>query len=96
MGLIWLIHIQFAHSPSADDFLHACFYSTLYVGSDATVECPSIIHDIKTEYMKVKREFDSVCKTQGEPTLEQVKDLCLDLIACVFKDIRTSSQSPRR
>ena len=31
--------------------------------------------------------FVSVCSTMGSPTLEDVKDLCIDLIQCVFKHI---------
>ena len=31
--------------------------------------------------------FVSVCKTQGTPTLEEVKEHCIDLIQCVFKRV---------
>ena len=37
--------------------------------------------------MDLKRLFVNVCKTQGEPTLEEMKDLCIDLIEGVFIDI---------
>lgn len=51
---------------------------------DGPVESLSIIHDIKTAYLEVKRMFVDVCKAQGTPTLEEVKDLCFDLIECAF------------
>ena len=35
------------------------------------------------EYVEIKRMFVSVCSTKGSPTLEEVKDLCIDLIQCV-------------
>ena len=31
--------------------------------------------------------FVRVCTTEGSPTLEEVKRLCLDLIGCAFKNI---------
>ena len=39
------------------------------------------------EYVRVKREFVNVCTTQGSPTLEEVKDLCIDLIECASKNV---------
>ena len=57
------------------------------LGSGATVGCPSIIPDIKNDYVELKRLFVSVCTTQGKPTLEEMKDLCIDLIEGVFIDI---------
>ena len=63
-----------------------CFCSTC-VGSDATVGCPSIIPDIVDKYIEVKDVFVDVCTTQGIPTLDQVKERCIDLIQCVFRNI---------
>ena len=34
---------------------------------------------IKAEYVEIKRMFVNVCATQGSPTLDEVKDLCIDL-----------------
>ena len=39
------------------------------------------------EYVEVKREFVNVCTTQGTPTLEEVKDLCIDLIECASRNV---------
>ena len=46
-----------------------------------------MIHDILDDYVEVKREFVNVCTTQGTPTLEEVRDLCIDLIDCVSRNI---------
>ena len=37
--------------------------------------------------MDLKKLFVNVCTTQGEPTLEEMKDLCIDLIEGAFIDI---------
>ena len=58
-----------------------------HLGSDTPVGCPSIIPDIKDEYVKVKVVFVNVCTAQGTPTLDEVKDLCIDLIECVFRNV---------
>ena len=50
-----------------------------HLGSETTV----IIPDIMDEYVEIKRMFVSVSTTQGSPTLDEVKDLCMDLIYCV-------------
>ena len=44
------------------------------------------------EYVRVKREFVDVCTTRGSPTLEEVKDLCIDLIDCAFRDVPITRQ----
>ena len=67
-----------------------CFCST-YIGSDATVDCPSVIPDIKAEYVEIKGEFVNVCTEKGTPTLDDVKDYCIDLIEGVF----SKSKMPR-
>ena len=61
-----------------------CFCST---GPEAIDACPSIIPDIMDGYLEVKREFVSVCTRQGSPTLEEVKDLCIDLIECASRNV---------
>ena len=58
-----------------------------YLGFDASVGCPSIIPDIMDNYVEVKDVFVKICETQGIPTLDQVKDHCVDLIQCVFDNI---------
>ena len=63
------------------------FVSLCLLGSDATPVAPSIIPDIKADYLEVKRMFVRVCTTEGSPTLEEVKDFCIDLIECAFKNI---------
>ena len=42
---------------------------------------------IKAEYVEFKRMFVSVCATQGSPTLDEVKDLCVELIGGAFENI---------
>ena len=59
----------------------------MYLGSDATVEHPPIIPDIKVEYVDVKDAFVDVCTTRGTPTLDQVKERCIDLIQGVFTNM---------
>ena len=39
------------------------------------------------DYLEVKDVFVDVCTTQGTPTLDQVKDRCIDLIECTLKHI---------
>ena len=68
------------------------FLFLFYIGSDASDGRPSIIHDIMDDYVDIKREFVKVCTTQGSPTLEEVKDLCIDLIECAFKNVPRSSR----
>ena len=43
--------------------------------------------DIKVEYLEIKRMFVSICATQGSPTLDEVKDLCVELIGGAFANI---------
>ena len=50
-------------------------------------EATTVIHDIMDEYVDIKREFVGVCTTQGSPSLDEVKELCIDLIECAFKRI---------
>ena len=74
------------HSPS--NLVWAWQISFLFhTGSDAPVACTSIIPDIMDKYVQVKKEFVNVCTTQGSPTLEEVKDHCIDLIDCAFRDV---------
>ena len=61
-----------------------CFCSA---DSKATDACGSIIPDIMAEYVEVKREFVSACTREGTPTLEEVKDFCIDLIECASKTV---------
>ena len=44
------------------------------------------------EYVEIKKMFVSVCTTQGSPTLDEVKDLCIDMIHCVFRHIPRITQ----
>ena len=37
--------------------------------------------------MEIKMELVRVCTAQKSPTLKEVKDLCLDLLECVFPTI---------
>ena len=62
-------------------------WAQLSVCSTPDSEATAIIHDIMDEYVDIKREFVSVCTTQGSPSLDEVKELCIDLIECVFKHI---------
>ena len=55
--------------------------SAQLIGPDPTVVQSSIIiHDIKENYVELKGAFVNLCTTQGSPTLDEVKDYCLDLI----------------
>ena len=45
-----------------------------------------VVPDIKGEYVEIKRMFVSVCATQGSPTLDEVKGLCVELIGGAFED----------
>ena len=63
----------------------------LYVGSNSSLGSLSIIPDIKAEYVEVKGMFVDICTAQGTPTLDEVKDHCLDLIECVFCNIPRTS-----
>ena len=56
------------------------FLFLFYLGSDATVGVPFSVPDIRAEYVEVKQMFVKVCTTQGSPTLDEVKDHCIDLI----------------
>ena len=60
------------------------FLFLFHLGSDATVELLFSVPDIKAEYEEVKRMFVEVCTTQGSPTLDEVKDFCIDLIEVVM------------
>ena len=62
-------------------------FSFCSIGCDTPAARPSVIPDIMDEYVRVKREFVDVCTTRGSPTLEEVKDLCIDLIDCAFRDV---------
>ena len=56
------------------------FLFLFHLGSDATVGVPFSVPDIRAEYVEVKQMFVKVCTTQGSPTLDEVKDICIDLI----------------
>ena len=58
-----------------------------HLDSDATVGYPPIIHPVKAEYVEVKRVFVNACTTQGTPTLDEVKEHCIDLIESVFTNM---------
>ena len=64
-----------------------CVFLFVYTVSEATVERSSIIPDIKAEYVKVKGVFVKECTAQGTPTLEEVKDHCIDLIEGVLNNM---------
>jgi len=82
---MWALHGPFNRSQltqyGQDKF---CFCST---DSEATDACASIIPDIMAEYVEVKGEFVSACTREGTPTLEEVKDFCIDLIECASKTV---------
>ena len=60
-----------------------CVFLFIYIVSEHS----SIIPDIKSEYVKVKGVFVKECETQGTPTLEEVKDHCIDLIEGVLNNL---------
>ena len=51
--------------------------------TNATLVIPGVLHD----YVEIKNTLVRVCATQKSPTLEEVKDFCLDLLECTFEDI---------
>ena len=59
------------------------FLLLFHFDSDATVGC---IPDIKADYVEVKGEFVKVCTAQGTPTLDEVKNYCIDLIEVAIAD----------
>ena len=63
------------------------FLCLFHLGSDAAVGGLSIVPDIKADYVKIKTMFVDVCMRQGSPTLEEVKDYCIDLIEGVLIDM---------
>lgn len=80
--------------------IHVCVlcvspFLPFYVGSDATVGAPPVIPPIKAYYVDIQRLFVEVCTTQGSPTLEEVKDLCIDVIqgALRYSPVITCQQS---
>ena len=67
-----------------------CWHDSLFLshlGSNATVGGAPVIPDIKAKYVEVKGVFVKVCTTQGSPTLEEVKDHCIDLIEGAMADM---------
>ena len=66
--------------PCSHSVYLVCMDMTFHLGSQTSVGCPPI-PDIKTEYVKVKREFVKVCKAQR--TLSKVKEYCIDLIEAI-------------
>ena len=59
----------------------------MHLDSDAAVGGHAIIPDIQEDYVEIKGMFVEVCKRQGSPTLDEVKDHCLDLIEGVLTDM---------
>ena len=72
--------------------MHAMTFCTIYIGSNHVVGRPSIIHDIKDKYIEVKVAFVNICTSQRSPTLQQVKDRCIDLIEGALSGIPQNSQ----
>ena len=60
--------------------IHFCMF-LFHLGS----ETAAVIPDIMDEYVAIKTMFVSVCTAQGSPTLDEVKDYCIDLIDCAFE-----------
>ena len=64
------------------------FFSSL--GSGAFTEAPtgtSNVLELQDDYANVKKVFVRVATEKGSPTLGEVKDLCLDMLAGVFTRI---------
>ena len=57
-----------------------------HLGPQTPVVRP-IIPYIRSEYVEVKREFVKVCTAQGTPTLDEVKEYCIDLIEGALADM---------
>ena len=68
--------------------MHACndFLFCFHLDTYATVGHP-IIPDVKSGYVDVKRLFVEICTIHSSPTLEEVKDLCIDLIVGAMSDV---------
>ena len=59
-----------------------------HLGPDPTSGDRSIIiHDIKENYIELKGVFVNLCTTQGSPTLDELKDRCIDLIEGALSNI---------
>ena len=78
--MAWALQPSSMHSWCGNNYLFA-----FHTGSVGPVECPTIISPVKSNYVKVKRMFVDVCTNQESPTLEDVKDFCIDLIEGVFE-----------
>ena len=57
-----------------------------HLGPQTPVVRP-IIPYIRSEYVEVKREFVKVCTAKGTPTLDEVKEYCIDLIEGALADM---------
>ena len=64
-----------------------CIIYFLFLVDSGTTDATPIIPEIKGDYMEIKRTLVRVCTTETSPTLKEVKDLCLDLLECAFKNI---------
>ena len=59
-----------------------------HLGPDPTVrDPPIIIHDIREKYTELKGKFVDLCVAQGSPTLDEVKEYCIDLIQGCFSKV---------
>ena len=77
--MAWALQ-PFQHTWCGHDFLFQC-----HVGSAAAVGCVHV-PDIMVDYVEVKQKFVTVCTEQGL-TIDEVKDLCMDLIAVAIADV---------
>ena len=70
-------------------YMSYTFSSILPVGADAAVGGPSVIHDMMLAYIEVKEKFVNDCTAKKNPTLEELKGHCIDLIECAFENMPT-------
>ena len=72
---------------SISNLTNVCAVSVpFHLGSQTFVGRPPI-PGIKADYVEVKGEFVDVCTAQGTPTLDEVRDHCIDLIEGALADM---------
>ena len=86
---MWHVHMVHAYHPAYIHKIRPWIWLSVSVpcirlDSDAAVGSHAIVPDIMEGYVKIKGMFVEVCTRQGSPTLDEVKDHCIDLIEGVL------------
>ena len=86
---LYVAHMVHVYHPAYIHKIRPCMdltfcFDSIHLDSDTAIESHVIVPDIMEEYVKVKGMFVDVCTKQGSPTLDEVKDHCIDLIEGVL------------